>query len=185
MKKLCTLIMVLLSSLLMTSCVKNVLESIVDGAMPESKYEFFEPYMEWGADHQTVTKYMKSISRDWEFDDNDDDEYYYSPNKDLSFINRKAFLTVTYFFVDGKLEGAQVMYSGINKKFDTMKKDVEKKYNVKFTEDELEYDKYEDELRYYGEIPSKKCDVFVGKGTLEGGLVKLEYMYVQYEYIDE
>ena len=153
---------------LLTSCS---VEDLMGIGLSKGKYVEVEPCLKWGVGPETVSQHMLSM-KGWKTNDAAD-KY----ENEIDFINLSNNIEASYEFDNGKLIDCFIKYVGCNNKFDTMKRDIEKKYNVVFEEDTDYDDDYDDEVRYFGYCPSHHCEITIGKGK-----IIIEYMYVDYEY---
>lgn len=154
----------------LTSCT---VEDLIGIGLSKGKYEEVEPCLQWGAGPDVVNKHMLSM-KGWKVNDSAD-----SQENEIDFINISNNIEASYEFDNGKLIDCFIEYVGCNNKFDNMKYDIETKYNVVLEKD-TDYDiDYDDEVRYFGYCPSHHCEITIGKGKYI-----IEYMYVDYEYVE-
>lgn len=172
MKLFNVLTLLIAATLTLTSC--NPLD-VLSPAFPKGKYKELDVCLNWGATQQEVAQFMVG-KKDFVPDDEANAK---APNE-LNYEDMSNQIELSYEFREGKLIDTFIEYIECNDKFETMKRDVEKRYNVTF-EEETDYDPdYDDELRYYANCPSHHCIITIAKGK-----IGIEYMYLDFEYTED
>ena len=159
--------MTLMAVSLLVSCNKDDDEDT--GNSQSGTYRYFQPCLQWESNVAGVRTYMKTLKGWSEAPDIDPED------NQIDFVYKDSRALMTYTFKDGGLIGSNLTYFQCNDAFDNFMNDVTKEFGLTWSA----LQSYQGKEWYSSSITSMSSNISIGKSSLQGG-----YMYVDFSYIE-